>query len=92
MTLEIAKVSGHSVARGMLMIDAGDFEMQNDRSKVESEQTAYDQWKTAVDIYIAARVGLVSDDLFDMPYRDWYEAGMHPKHAANKAIRNSATF
>lgn len=47
----------------------------------------FEEWMRAVDVAIAARVGLGSSDLPDCPYRDWYEDGKTPAGAASAAIK-----
>ena len=40
-----------------------------------------------VDKMIAAAVGVSSNDLPDCCYRDWYDDGVNPFHAAARAIK-----
>lgn len=43
---------------------------------------------TKVDNEISSRLsGMISADLPDVCYRDWYDAGVSPESAAKKAIR-----
>jgi len=46
-------------------------------------------WMHQVDTLLDAAVGLVSSDLEDVNYRDWYEDGVKPASAAKRAIRNA---
>ena len=48
----------------------------------------YEDWMKQVDKYISDhRFGLMSSDLSDMNYADWYADGMKPGAAAKKAIQ-----
>lgn len=44
-------------------------------------------WMKKVDHAIQKRTGLVSDDLPDCCYRDWFDDGVTPSNAASHAIR-----
>jgi len=48
-------------------------------------------WKAEVDRLMDRTHGVVSDDLPDMPYHDWYEQGLSPKRAVAIAIRRAKT-
>jgi hypothetical protein len=48
-------------------------------------------WKPEVDRQMDRLFGVVSDDLPDMPYYDWYEQGLSPKRAAQLAVRKAKT-
>jgi hypothetical protein len=45
------------------------------------------QWLACVDHWLLARTGMVSADLPDCCYRDWFEDGVTPRQAASRAIR-----
>jgi hypothetical protein len=47
------------------------------------------QWLSAVDAWLLARIGMVSADLPDCCYRDWFEDGVTPRQAASRALRNA---
>jgi len=49
----------------------------------------FEQWKNEVDKNISAICGMVSDDLPDCCYLDWYQDGVKPASAAKRAIKNS---
>lgn len=51
-------------------------------------QNTFEIWMKKVDQELEARCGLVSLDLADMPYRDWYEDGYTPSEAAQEALEN----
>lgn len=50
---------------------------------------AFQDWMARVDAHILAYVGMVSDDLPDMAWRHWFEAGLDPARAARMAMRES---
>lgn len=49
----------------------------------------FESWLKMVDDACWAYAGLSKDDLPDVCYRDWYDAGTSPQAAARKAIRNA---
>jgi hypothetical protein len=49
----------------------------------------FEQWKNEVNKNISAICGMVSDDLPDCCYLDWYQDGVKPASAAKRAIKNS---
>lgn len=49
----------------------------------------FETWMRLVDSRIQASTSLVSLDLPDLPYMDMYEAGVTPRSAAAKAIKNA---
>lgn len=44
-------------------------------------------WMREVDRCLEARYGLLSDDLADCPYREWFDQGTSASAAARKAKR-----
>ncbi len=51
---------------------------------------SFEDWMRRVDAVIAGRLcGLVSSDLPDCCYRDWFDAGVGPQEAARRAIANA---
>lgn len=52
------------------------------------EQT-FEAWMEAVDEQVEALAGCSVHDLPDCPFRDWYDAGLSPRDAALRAIRNA---
>jgi hypothetical protein len=53
------------------------------------QKLSFEAWEKEVNRWIEIRSGMSLDDLPDCCYYDWYEAGMNPKRAAKKAIRNA---
>ena len=51
---------------------------------MKSKQT-FEDWLKQVD----ANLPCHHDDLPDVCYRDWYDAGVSPKSAAKRAIKNA---
>jgi hypothetical protein len=49
---------------------------------------SFDEWMKQVDAELTKRIGLVSDDLPDQQYRDWYDAGTDPVLVAKRIIRD----
>jgi len=52
----------------------------------------FEDWMKKVDKIIESRVGLSSDDLPDVCYRDWYDDGISPDRAANRAIKSAVEY
>ena len=53
-------------------------------------QKTFEEWMKLVNQKVAARLmGLTTDDLPDMCYRDMYDSGSSPAEAASEAIRNA---
>ncbi len=51
---------------------------------------SFEDWMRRVDAVITGRLcGLVSSDLPDCCYRDWFDAGVGPPEAARRAIANA---
>lgn len=55
----------------------------------EREEAAFAEWMAKVDAIIDDLVGLTSEDLTDVCYRDMYEDGAPPRTAARAAIHAS---
>lgn len=53
------------------------------------QKPTFRQWKADVDVKIAARVGVCSDDLIDQPWMDWYRDGVDPDEAAIMALEDN---
>ena len=51
------------------------------------KKQTFDIWLSLVDDVIEAKLGLSMADLPDCCYHDWYEDGVAPKSAANRAIK-----
>lgn len=51
------------------------------------QEQSFSQWKKEVDEEIAARCGMISDDLPDVDYRGLYQTGDTPAEAAEYAIQ-----
>jgi hypothetical protein len=49
----------------------------------------FDVWKAKVDDRLVSKVGVSSDDLPDIPYRDLFDTGCTPEEAADVAIDNA---
>ena len=47
---------------------------------------AFQEWMARVDAVLAEQAGLLSEDLPDCCYRDWYDDGLKPWEAAEKAL------
>lgn len=50
-------------------------------------KNSFEDWMREVDQTLARELGMISDDLIDVCYRDWYDDGKTPTQAAKKAIR-----
>lgn len=53
------------------------------------ETLSFDQWMQVVNRLVEAGIGLSTDDLPDMPYRDWYDDGMKTARAAARAVNGA---
>lgn len=53
------------------------------------QKLTFEEWKRVVNALVESKMNFHADDLPDCPYHEWYESGMAPKVAANKAIRNA---
>jgi len=51
---------------------------------------SWEQWIKEVDQIVWRMTGVSLFDLPDCCYADWYDAGMTPKAAARKAVRQAA--
>lgn len=49
----------------------------------------FEEWMKEVDAQLRKKVGLTHLDLPDCCYRDWYDDGVRPSTAANRAVKNS---
>ena len=49
----------------------------------------FETWMRLVDEAVYARLGCSVHDLPDCLFADWYAAGVSPKEAARRAIRNA---
>ena len=59
------------------------------KSMKKDDNPTFDQWKKRVDRLISICAGgLISDDLPDQPYRDWYDTRLRPVWAAKRAVEN----
>lgn len=59
-------------------------------AKTQTKKTlSYDNWMMAVDGHLASTVFVVSADLPDCNYSDWYESGVSAKAAATKAAKKA---
>lgn len=57
------------------------------------KKLSYEEWRKVVNRTIALKyLGITLDDLPDVMEKDWYEDGMSPKAAANKAVRLAKEF
>jgi hypothetical protein len=56
------------------------------REVAQEQADGFAAWMKQVDNAIAGVVGLVSDDLADQTYRDWFNAGWPPQEAARCAL------
>jgi len=52
----------------------------------------FEEWMRELDNTLDRNIGIVSDDLPDQPYRDWFEEGLTPGRAAYRALRHSGFF
>jgi hypothetical protein len=52
-------------------------------------QRTFESWMKAVNAAIGVRVGLSTEDLPDVAYRDWFDAGRTPEEMARFAIANA---
>jgi hypothetical protein len=52
------------------------------------DNRTFDQWMQAVDLLLSRCRGVSAYDLPDCPYRDWYDDGVRPIRAANRALAN----
>jgi hypothetical protein len=50
---------------------------------------SFDEWMRAVDAQVEALAGCNIYDLPDCCYPDWYDDGLSPREAAQRAIRNA---
>ena len=48
----------------------------------------FDEWMCRVDALLGARLGVVSADLLDQCYRDWFDSGMSPEEAVADVLEN----
>jgi len=49
----------------------------------------FEQWKQRIDNLLAHVYGITSDDLPDCTWRDWYDDGLRPIYAANRALKRA---
>jgi hypothetical protein len=54
-----------------------------------ANRMTFEDWMKAVDREISDKIGLTSDDLPDICYRDMYDDGDSAKTVAKRAIRNA---
>jgi hypothetical protein len=52
------------------------------------QSVTFKQWMKQVDAELVSLCGLVSMDLADQCYHDWYDDGMTPEEAAVEAFEN----
>jgi len=52
---------------------------------------SYRVWQRKVDQYLYRLAGLTSRDLPDQRYRDWFDDGLGPQPAAERALERTAT-
>ena len=56
--------------------------------KVE-DQPSFEEWMTRIDKLLSKFYGMVTADLEDCTYRDWYDKRLKPVFAAKRVIKNS---
>ena len=53
------------------------------------DQRKFDEWKESVASIVERRTGMSLSDLPDCSYADWFQQGVTPKGAANRAIKEA---
>jgi hypothetical protein len=49
----------------------------------------FKEWKDLVDDWLRGHIGLISDDLPDQPYYDWFDDGIDPNQAGQLALEGA---
>lgn len=57
-------------------------------NEVQTQAPTFEDWMERVDRCLIKVCDLTSDDLADQTWRDWYDAGMSPRNAAQDALDN----
>jgi hypothetical protein len=52
---------------------------------------SFDDWMSEVDAVLVRKIGVCSSDLPDYAYRDLFDQGVTPEHAADAAIDNAVS-
>jgi hypothetical protein len=52
----------------------------------------FEQWKTAVDVVLMAKIGLMQEDLPDWLARDAFEDGLTPDEAAQECLEEAGWY
>lgn len=55
----------------------------------KNKSKSFEQWLNEMDKVVKEKAYLSYQDLPDCSYSQWYEDGLSPKQAANKAISNA---
>jgi hypothetical protein len=56
---------------------------------IQGDDAAFKVWMGKVNAKVGQKYGLSVDDLPDCPFMDWFDDGMSPAAAANKAAKNA---